>query len=120
MEKPAYSAWKINKLMPLHDYVIVSDMNFDERTTSSGLVVLSDDMKNSGIRPRWGKVYAIGPDQKEISVGQYVLVSHGRWTRGVNIEDTNGKVTIRRIDTNDILCISDDPIIDETMGDKVI
>lgn len=120
MNKSAYSAWKVNKLTPLHDYVIVSDMNFDERLTSNGLVIISDDMKNSGIRPRWGRVYAVGPEQNEIRVGQYVLVSHGRWTRGVKIEDNEGEITIRRVDNNDILIVSDEPVVDETMGEKTI
>jgi co-chaperonin GroES (HSP10) len=120
MNKSAYSAWKVNKLTPLHDYVIVSDMNFDERLTSNGLVIISDDMKNSGIRPRWGRVYAVGPEQNEIRVGQYVLVSHGRWTRGVKIEDSEGEITIRRVDNNDILIVSDEPVVDETMGEKTI
>ena len=120
MNKLAYSAWKVNKLTPLHDYIIVSDMNFDERLTSNGLVIISDDMKNSGIRPRWGRVYAVGPEQNEIRVGQYVLVSHGRWTRGVKIEDSNGEITIRRVDNNDILIVSDEPVVDETMGEKTI
>lgn len=120
MSKHLFQAHKIKKLTPLHDSVIVSDMNFEERTTSTGIVVVSDDGKNSGIRPRWGKVYAIGPDQKDVQVGQFVLVAHGRWTRGINIEDDHGKHTVRRIDTNDILAISDEPVVDDTMGDKTI
>jgi co-chaperonin GroES (HSP10) len=115
-----FQAHKIKKLTPLHDGVIVSDMNFEERKTSSGLVIVSDDGKNSGIRPRWGKVYAVGSEQKEIKVGQYVLVAHGRWTRGIRIEDEHGEHIVRRVDNNDILALSDEPVMDETMGDKTI
>jgi co-chaperonin GroES (HSP10) len=120
MNKHIFDAHKVNKVTPLHDSVIVSDMNFEERTTSSGIVVVSDDGKNSGIRPRWGKVYAIGPEQRDVTIGQYVLVAHGRWTRGIKIEDEKGVHTIRRIDTNDILAVSDEPVVDDTMGDKTI
>lgn len=120
MNKYIFDAHKVNAIKPLHDSVIVSDMNFDERKTSSGIVVVGDDGKNSGIRPRWGKVYAIGPDQKDVQVGQFVLVAHGRWTRGIKIEDNHGVHMIRRIDTNDILAVSDEPVIDDTMGDKTI
>jgi hypothetical protein len=46
-------------------------------------------------------------------------VAHGRWTRGIDIEDENGKVTLRRIDPNDILLVSDIPVQDDTMSDAV-
>jgi len=111
---------KINNLRALHDTVIVSDMAFDERISAGGIIIPNDDMKNSGIRPRWGRVYAIGPDQKEVRVGQYILISHGRWTRGIKIKDSSGELTIRKVDNNDILMVSDEPVLDHTMSDKVI
>jgi len=121
MEKSlAFQPHKIKQLRALHDSVIVSDMAFDERISNGGIIIPNDDMKSSGIRPRWGRVYAIGPDQTDIKVGQYVLVTHGRWTRGVDIEDDNGDHTIRKVDTNDILMVSDEPVQDSTMSDKVI
>jgi co-chaperonin GroES (HSP10) len=120
MDKHLFEAHKVNKVIPLHDSVIVSEMNFEERRTSSGIVIVSDDGKNSGIRPRWGKVYAIGAEQTDVHIGQYVLVAHGRWTRGIKIEDEHGVHVIRRIDTNDILAVSDEPVVDDTMGDKTI
>jgi co-chaperonin GroES (HSP10) len=120
MEKSlAFQAHKINKLTPLHDSVVVSDMAFTERINSSGIIIPNDDMKSSGIRPRWGRVYAVGDKQTDIKVGQYILVSHGRWTRGVKIEDDNGEHTIRKVDINDILMVSDEPVQDDTMSDKV-
>jgi hypothetical protein len=77
-------------------------------------------MKNTGIRPRWGKVYALGPDVRDIKIGQYVMISHGRWTRGIKIEDENGEVTIRKVDPKDVLLVSDEPINDLTLSDKEI
>jgi hypothetical protein len=52
-------------------------------------VLLNDDMKSAGIRPLLGKIYAIGSDNKdpEYQIGKWIMISHGRWTRGVNIED---------------------------------
>ena len=118
-QKPAYSATKVGKLTALKDHVIVTDMSFDERITHGGIVLPNDDMKSSGIRPRWGKVYAIGPEQKDIQVGQYILISHGRWTRGIKIDDGTGEKVIRKVDNKDILLISDEPVHDSTMSDKV-
>jgi len=112
--------YKVSKLKALGDSVIVSDMAFDQRISSGGIVLVNDDMKNSGIRPRWGKVYAVGPEQKEIKVGQWIMIAHGRWTRGLKIEDDSGEKTIRKVDLNDILLISDEPVNDHTMGNKTI
>jgi co-chaperonin GroES (HSP10) len=120
MEKKAsYSPTKINKLLPLRDQVIVADMNFESRTTSSGIVLLSDNGKGTGVRPRWGRVYAVGPEQTNVKVGQWILVAHGRWTRGVSVEDAQGVHTIRKIDPNDMLLVSDEPIIDDSMSDAI-
>jgi hypothetical protein len=63
-------------------------------------------------------VYAIGPEQTEISVGQWVCVAHGRWTRGVKIEQQDGtELTIRRVDNNDVLLVSDEQPQDDTFAD---
>lgn len=110
----------VKGIRALHDDVIVSDMEFSERITSSGIVLRNDDMKSHGIRPRWARVFKVGPEQKHIKVGQYVLVSHGRWTRGIKIETDNGNYTIRKVDIKDILATSDEPVNDETMSDKGI
>lgn len=118
--KYSYAPHKIKSLRPLRDGVIVKDMNFDERITTSGIVLVSDDGKNSGIRPRWAQVYAVGPEQHDISVGQWILIEHGRWTRGFDIEDDTGIYTVRRVDVKDIMLVSDTPVTDDTLSDKVV
>lgn len=97
-------------------------MQFSERITSAGIVLLNDDMRSEGIRPRWAQVYALGPEftDNDIEVGKWIYISHGRWTRGIDIEDETGKHTLRRVDSNDILLISDEPVNDLTMSDKGI
>jgi co-chaperonin GroES (HSP10) len=115
-----YNSIKVNDIQPLHDHVLVADMNFGQRTTSSGLILMSDDMRTAGIRPRWSQVYAVGPKQADIQVGQWILVTHGRWTRGVKIEDEVGEKTIRRIDTNDILMVSDDEPVDDNISTAIL
>ena len=109
---------KVDSIRALNDHVLVSDMNFKERKLSSGIYLLNDDGRGAGIRPRWAQVYATGPEQEDITVGQWILVAHGRWTRGVTIEDTRGEVVIRRIDPNDVLLVSDsEPDADDTLSD---
>lgn len=116
----AFAAVQIDSLRALHDWVIVTEMNFRERITSSGIILHSDDGTTAGIRPRWGQVYSVGPAQQDVKPGQWVCVAHGRWTRGVRIEDASGEHTIRRIDPADILLVSDEPPgTDDTMSDAV-
>jgi co-chaperonin GroES (HSP10) len=120
MTKAAYAPHKVQSLRPLKDTVLVTDMVFKERKLNSGLILLNDNGTTAGIRPRWGRIYAVGPDQKDYSVGDWICVAHGRWTRGVEIEDAAGTViTIRKVDPKDILLISDEQPSDDTMSDAV-
>lgn len=114
----AFDNVKVKSLKALHDWVLVSDMNFEERVTDSGIILQSLDKKLEGVHPRWARVYAIGDKQQDIKIGQYILVKHGRWTRGVTIENDQGDVkTIRRVDPNDILLVSNEPMSDENIGE---
>ena len=120
MTTAAYAPHKVHSLRPLKDTVLVTDMVFKERKLNSGLILLNDNGTTAGIRPRWGRIYAVGPDQKDYSVGDWICVAHGRWTRGVEIEDAQGNaVTIRKVDPKDILLISDEQPSDDTMSEAV-
>ena len=89
---------------PLRDGILVRNMDFGERKTASGLIVLSDDGKVGGIHPRWGEVIAVGNEQLDVQIGQYVMVAHGRWSRGFEL---NGE-TVRTVDPKDVLGIQDE------------
>jgi co-chaperonin GroES (HSP10) len=125
MTKLAFEPHRISQsqIKALHDNVLVADMEFDTRITQSGIIIPNDNGTSLGIRPRWGRVYAVGPEQKDVTVGQWIMVAHGRWTRGIDIEDgtTEHKRTIRKIDPKDILLVSDDAERprDETHSDAV-
>ena len=94
-------------------------MTFDQRFTTGGIVLLNDNGKSTGIRPRWGQVYAVGPDQQDVKVGEWVCVAHGRWTRGIDIEDESGKKTLRRVDPKDIMLTADQRPDDNTFSDAI-
>ena len=119
--KPAFAPHRIdrNNFQPIRDWVIATDMNFEGRTLSSGVILLGDNGRSDGIRPRWGQVYAVGPEQTDIRVGDWICVAHGRWTRGLDIEDESGKRTVRRIDPNDILLVSEERPNDDTISNAV-
>ena len=90
--------------------VLVSDMHFGEQTTKSGLIISSDDGKERGIYPRWAKVYSKGPDNIDpYRVGDWILVEHGRWTRGMKVEtEADGEIEVRMIETESILAYSNE------------
>lgn len=104
---------KVKSITPLHDDILVCNMSFGERKTQGGIVLLSDDGKTHGIKPRWAKVYAIGPDQKNINVGDWICIEHGRWTRVLVIEDDNGTQEIQKVDKDAILLVSEEEPIDD-------
>lgn len=98
------------KITPTKNNVLVKDMEFGERMTLGGIIIIDDDKKGQGIRPRWAKVVAVGPKQEDVVPGEYILVAHGRWTRGLDMTDENGETTtVRLVDPKDILMSSDEP-----------
>jgi len=107
----------VKNLIPVGSHIIVTDMVFNERLSNGGILLLNDDKKSQGIRPRWAKVYAVGPEQKDVKVGQYVMIEHGRWTRGIKVElEDSDEIVVRRIDSDAILLVSDQPQEDQTWG----
>jgi co-chaperonin GroES (HSP10) len=107
------------KLVPLNNNILVTDMNFDEQKTASGIIIRSDDGKAHGVKPRWCKVWAVGPEQHDVKVGEWVLVEHGRWTRGVTVREDGNEFTIRRVDPECVLISSDDRPNDVYLGSEV-
>jgi co-chaperonin GroES (HSP10) len=96
-------------LRPLRDNVFVTDMEFGMQKTLAGLYIPSDDGKSTGIHPRWGRVWAIGSDQQDVEVGDWILVEHGRWTRSFEYENDDGSITeFRMVENKSIMVISDE------------
>ena len=95
-------------ITPLKKRVLVSDMHFGETRSKGGIILVDDDGSESGIHPRWAKVYAIGNKQEDVKVGQWILVSHGRWSRALKVKKDGIELEVRMIDENDILLLSDE------------
>ena len=91
-------------ITPLKKRVLVSDMHFGMTKTKGGIILQDDDGSADGVHPRWAKVYAIGKDQQDVKVGQWVLIAHGRWTRFIKLENDT---EVRMIDEHDILLVGD-------------
>jgi len=111
--------YKANGIEAIKDHVLVKGMEFHERITNGGIIVPGNDGKSEGIKPRWGEVVAIGPEQTDIEVGEWVLVEHGRWTRGMKLVIADEELVLRRVDVNDIILVSDEPQSDETWSTAI-
>jgi len=97
--------------------VLVTDMYFGEQKTKSGLILRDDNGSTRGIYPRWGKVYDKGPDnQDDYEVGHWILVEHGRWTRGITINNGSGEQEVRMVEAESVLAYSEEKPGDVQIG----
>lgn len=108
------------KVRPIHNRVIVNNMEFGEQTTAGGIIIASDDGKDRGIKPRWGQVVAKGNDNNDpYDIGDWILVEHGRWTRGFEVELEDGTVdTMRTVEAESILGWQDEAPENVLFGNK--
>ena len=98
-----------NGVRAVGNRVLVTDMYFGEQKTKGGIILNDDDGKTRGIYPRWARVYAKGPDNKdEYAVGQWILIEHGRWTRGLKIEIDGEEIELRMVEAESVLAMSDE------------
>ena len=83
------------------------------KKSKSGLLIADEDMDPSGIKPRWFEVYSVGEKIDWIKEGQYVYVAHGRWTRGMDIDD----VKLYMLDNKDCMLVSDEKPEEDGYGE---
>ena len=105
-------------IQPLGKRVLVSKMRFGEKKTRGGIILLDDDGTEAGIHPRWSQVYAVGPKQEDVKVGQWILVAHGRWSRALKVVNDAEELEVRMVDENDILIVSDEEPADTDVDKK--
>ena len=109
----------LTHLKSLHNTLLVKNFQYGERKLTSGLIVADDDMQAHGIHPRWGEVFAVGKKITDIKVGDFILISHGRWTRGFKVTVNKETFLARHIDTSAVLCVTKTPPIEYTLSDKI-
>lgn len=103
----------MRNLTPLTDKIIgrMLDAIGNERRTKGGLVLTEKNLGEEAIRPRWFEVTHVGPDQKDVTAGNYVLVPHGRWSRGLDFYGTNREEDkLFLLDNDAIMMVSDEPV----------
>ena len=96
-----------NDITPLKKRVLVSHMHFGETKSKGGIILMDDDGTAGGVHPRWAKVYAVGNQQEDVKVGQWLMIAHGRWSRAFKVVKEGVELEVRMIDENDILLVSD-------------
>ena len=95
-------------LRAIGNRVLVTDMHFGEQTTKGGLIIKDDNGSTRGIYPRWGKIYAKGPNNVDVyNVGDWILIEHGRWTRSILLNEEGQEKEVRMVETESILAYSD-------------
>lgn len=99
-------------IRPIKDHVLVVNMEQGDKVTAGGILVLDDNGKDRGIRPRWCQVWKVGPNQHDLQPGQWILVEHGRWTYGIKATipegDPDEVFHVQRVDLKGIMLVSDE------------
>ncbi len=88
----------------IEDHVLVDLIESTGERTVNGLIIPGEDSNERGIRARWARVFKVGPKQDDIKEGQWVMVKHGEWTRGVLINEN----VYRRVNPKEVFLVSDD------------
>lgn len=76
-------------IVPIRDSIIfefaqVTRNGFFRNETDWGFMIAGEDYDAQ--KPRWGKVENIGPDVKNVSVGDYILIEPMKWTTSSEVD----------------------------------
>jgi co-chaperonin GroES (HSP10) len=97
------------RIKPIRDRILVTDIDFGDVKTASGIIIPGADGKTAGIHPRWGRVWAVGPEQKDVKIGEWIMIEHGRWTRKFEVEDDDGNIIkVHGVDNKAIMMSADE------------
>jgi len=103
-------------IKPLKERVLAELLGLHERVTASGIILQAENGKERGIRPRWAQVHLVGEGIDWVEPGQYVLVSHGRWSRQFECEHNGQKLKLVHLDNKEVLAVQDEEPNDDFIG----
>lgn len=95
-------------IRPLRERILAELLGLGEKVTSGGIILKAEDGKDHAIRPRWARVRLVGEGIDWVQPGQYVLVSHGRWSRQFECEHNGEKLKLVHLDNKEVLVVTDD------------
>lgn len=114
----AFAAKKV-KVKALSKDVLVVGMDMGDQTTSSGLIIASDDGKAHGVKPRWAQVYKVGSECGiNVKEGQWILIEHGRWTRKIKIDDGESEKEFQKVEVKSIIAVANEKPNDFYIGQE--
>ena len=105
----------MTKIKAMRDKIlaIMVDDPDAEIKTSGGIILRQKDGTEGSIKPLWFQVYSVGNEIDWLEEGQWVLVDHGRWSRGMKVDDD---LKVHLLDNKDCLMVSDeDPMVDDNI-----
>jgi len=91
------------EVMPLPESILVHNLETTEERINKGIIIPGEDTQGRGIRPRWAQVWAVGDEVTSVNVGEWILMEHGRWTRGIKVVNGEDETVIRMVDADSIL-----------------
>ena len=103
-------------IKPLRDRILVRNIQKGIQKTAGGILLPDDNATERGIHPRWARVYAVGSDIDYVKVGQWVLMEHGRWSEGFDLEENGEIFDLRLAEGKSLLMVSDDEPGDANVG----
>ena len=106
------------KLKAIGNKILCHYIEKGQQLSRGGIVLIDDDNREEGIRPRWMQIYSVGPEVTSVEPGQWVMVEHGRWTHGMTMrDDNNEEFTLWGAEEESILLVSDDePSIERSVS----
>lgn len=96
-------------IIPLKESILICNLETTSEKVFHGIIIPDEDASTRGIKTRWAQIYAVGEDIDYLEKGDWVLINHGRWTRGVRLTNSEEDVVIRMVDTTDLLLVSNEP-----------
>jgi len=95
----------MSTITPIRDKVLAKMIDgFGHFTTSAGLIIAEKEMTSESIRPRWFEILFTGPEQEDVKPGEFVLMAHGRWIRGIDYEGDK----VYFLDNEEMLVVSEE------------
>lgn len=104
------------RVEPLPGRILAKDMKSGERKVGS-IIIMDDDKRTAGIRPRWLQVWQTGDGVTSVLPGHWILVEHGRWSRKMEIELDGNEISIWAVDPNGIIMSSETDPRDEMVNE---
>lgn len=88
--------------------IVIEDLEHGERINSAGIIIPDTGFNTQNIKPRWGKVVAVGEEISDIKVGDWIFIQHGRWTHGIRHKENDVEKMVWMVDYDGVMLVADE------------